>query len=87
MKKEDLRLKALLDYKVMDTNPEEFFDNITKIASKLCDTSIALISLVDDQRQSFKSKVGLNADETPRDISFCQYAIEGDDIYEIEYQR
>lgn len=69
------RLSALLACNVLDTPPEEGFDDLTRLARKLCDTPIALISLLDENRQWFKSRVGLDATQTPRDAAFCGYAI------------
>lgn len=77
------RLKALEEYTILDTLPEEEYDAITKLASFICQVPIALISLIDLNRQWFKSKVGLDVTETPRSISFCQYAIMGEDVMEI----
>lgn len=78
------RLAALNSYQVLDSAPEEKFDSLTQIAAYICDSSIALISLIDMNRQWFKSKIGLEDSETPRNISFCQYAIMQDDLFEIE---
>ncbi|MDF2179460.1 ATP-binding protein [Aliiglaciecola sp. CAU 1673] len=77
------RLQALLDYEVLDTEAEQSFDDLTNLASHLCDTSIALVSLIDTTRQWFKAKAGLEACETGRDIAFCAHAILQRDIFEI----
>lgn len=81
MTSEPARLASLLRYAVLDTMPEVAFDEIVALASMLCGTPIALISLVDDRRQWFKAALGLDARETPREISFCGHAIAGDDLF------
>jgi PAS domain S-box-containing protein len=78
------RLEKLLSYQILDTDPERVFDNITKLAAKICGTRIALISLIDDERQWFKSSYGLEAKETPREISYCGHAIHSDEPFIIE---
>ena len=72
---EKKRLKVLWQYDVLDTVPEEVFDDLTELAARICEAPIALISLVDESRQWFKAKVGISLSETPRDVSFCAYAI------------
>ncbi|MDJ0975584.1 MAG: ATP-binding protein [Planctomycetota bacterium] len=81
---EDARLQALNAYRILDTPPEEAFDNITALCAELLDAPIVLISLVDDHRQWFKSRVGLDATETPRDIAFCAHAIQQDETLVVE---
>jgi diguanylate cyclase (GGDEF)-like protein len=75
-----LRLETLRSLKILDTEPEERFDRITRLARKLFATPIALVSLVDSDRQWFKSEQGLSVAETPRDVSFCAHAIIRDEI-------
>jgi signal transduction histidine kinase len=76
---EDDRLAALKSYNILDTAEEQDFDELTTLASTICQTPIALISLVDDTRQWFKSRKGLAAVETPKEQSFCAHAIAADD--------
>jgi len=77
---ETRRLQALRDLRLLDTPPEERFDRVTRLARQLFSTQIALVSLVDADRQWFKSRQGLDAEETGRDISFCGHAILDDKI-------
>lgn len=77
------RLQALRDSALLDTASEERFDRITRLAREIFGTKIALISLVDANRQWFKSRQGLTVDETSRDISFCGHAILNDEIFEV----
>ncbi|MEQ9608648.1 MAG: diguanylate cyclase [Kiloniellaceae bacterium] len=77
---EQERLERLRRYEILDTLPSEAFDRITRLASRLLKVPIAVVSLVDEDRQWFKSKVGIEAAETPREISFCAHAICSDDV-------
>lgn len=75
------RLAALKRYRILDTQPEEAFDDLTLLASYVCGTPIALITLLDAERQWFKSRVGFTATETSRSVSFCTHAIKQSDLY------
>ncbi len=81
---ENERLKALFEYEILDTESEKAFDDLTLLASEICETPISLISLVDPDRQWFKSKVGVDVDSTDRDIAFCSHAILQDDLFEVQ---
>lgn len=78
--REVARLEALRQYKILDTPAEQSYDDITALAAFICNVPIALISLIDANRQWFKSKVGINIDETSRDVSFCAHAILSESI-------
>jgi diguanylate cyclase (GGDEF)-like protein len=78
---EETRLKTLRSLNILDTPAEERFDRLTRLAKRMFGVPIALVSLVDENRQWFKSCVGLSATETPRDISFCGHAILGNEIF------
>lgn len=78
---EKKRLKVLWQYEVLDTIPEEVFDDLTELAAKICEAPIALISLVDEDRQWFKSKFGTTVKETSRNVSFCAHAINQNDLF------
>ena len=77
------RLKALHQYKILDTKPEQAFDDLALIASQICGTPIALISMVDEDRQWFKARIGMDVKETARSISFCAHAIKQQGIFTV----
>src|SRR6476659_4896127 len=78
---EKQRLKVLWQYDVLDSVPEEVFDDLTELAARICEAPIAMITLVDEKRQWFKSKVGVTVNETSRDISFCGHVIEQAELF------
>ncbi len=78
---EPVRLTCLLNTGLLDTPPDERFDRITRLAQKYFNVPITLVSLVDKERQWFKSNIGVAVKETPRDVSFCGHAILGSDIF------
>ena len=72
---EAARLAALRDHEILDTPPEEQFDDLVRLAAQVCGTPIAAISLVDEHRQWFKAITGLDVTETPREVAFCAHTI------------
>jgi anti-sigma regulatory factor (Ser/Thr protein kinase) len=78
---EEARLEALRRYRILDTEPERSFDDLTLLASHICGTPMALISLLDADRQWFKSRIGIPISETARAISFCAHAINHRDLF------
>ncbi len=81
---ESFRLERLKYYSILDTEKEEMFDNLTELASDILGVSSCMVTLVDENRQWFKSNSGSNVKDTPRNISFCQYAIMGEEVFEIQ---
>ncbi|MFC7421616.1 GAF domain-containing protein [Iodobacter arcticus] len=81
---EALRVQTLRELLILDTPPEARFDNLTRAAAAFFRVQIAVVSLIDVNRQWFKSACGLDAKETPRDISFCGHTILQDDVFVIE---
>ncbi|HEX7667462.1 MAG TPA: GAF domain-containing protein, partial [Polyangiaceae bacterium] len=78
------RIAALRSYEVLDTPPAPTFDDLVQLASDICGVPIALVSLVDEDRQWFKAKVGLTVNETKRNVAFCTYTIEQDDVFTVK---
>lgn len=84
-KNEHERLTRLRQLMILDSSPEPIFDHIVKLAQKMCDTPIALVSLVDESRQWFKANVGFEgAIEAPREFAFCAHAILQNDVFEVQ---
>lgn len=77
---ESARIEALRSYAVLDSQPEDAFDAIVRLAANVCETPVALISLVDEARQWFKARVGWDTNEVPREIAFCAHAIQGREL-------
>lgn len=82
-KNEEERIRALNEFQILDTPPEEDFDALTMLAAQICGTSISLISLLDHHRQWFKSKVGMATNETSREIALCGHCILQRDVFEV----
>jgi GAF domain-containing protein len=75
------RIHTLRGYGILDTRPEERFDDLTRLAASICGTPISVISLVDEDRQWFKSKTGMEVCQTPREVAFCAHAIMSKDLF------
>ena len=84
---EDERLATLHSLEILDTPRDDRFDRFTRISARIFDMPVAIISLVDRDRQWFKSTAGFNAEETPRKFSFCGHAILGNDVFEVRNAR
>lgn len=80
---EEARLAVLRGHEILDTEAEPEFDDIALLAAEICGTPIAMVSLVDDDRQWFKAKVGVDYSEGCRDTAFCSHALEGSDVLEV----
>jgi signal transduction histidine kinase len=78
---ENRRLAVLHDYRILDTEAEKSFDDLVLLAAHICEMPIALVSLVDADRQWFKAKIGVDVDSTPRAVSFCAHAILGKELF------
>lgn len=81
------RLEALHSYGILDTEPEMVFNDLAQLASYVCGTPMALVSLLDDERQWLKARVGVDVREVPREQTFCQYALRASDVFEIPDTR
>src|SRR5262249_40553009 len=84
---EAARLESLRRYRILDTKPEQAFDDLTLLASQIFKTPIALITLIDEDRQWFKSKVGIGVNETHRSIAFCAHAIQQPGLFVVNAAR
>src|SRR3954468_7781312 len=80
---EPARLAALHEARVLDTPPEQDFDDIALLASEICRTPVGLVNLIDSDRQWVKAKVGTDLAETHRDVSFCTHVETGNDLLEV----
>lgn len=80
-REEEARLESLRQYKILDTEAEQIFDDITALIASICDTPIALLTFVDGDRQWIKSNVGLPVVQTTRNASFCAHAICGETLF------
>jgi GAF domain-containing protein len=78
------RLDALRAYRIIDTEPERAYDDLTRLASAICGTPVALVTLIDERRQWFKARLGLDFAEASRDVAFCAYAILRDDLFVVD---
>ena len=78
---ESARVAALDRYAILDTEPEQTFDDLVILAAYICKTPIAMLSLVDEHRQWFKSRVGIQIRETPKETAFCAHAIQQEDLF------
>lgn len=84
---ESERVRAVRQYNVLDTPPEAPFDELTWLAAEICRTPKAILTLIDERRQWFKSRIGISFTETPIDIAFCKHTIQGRDIFEVPNAR
>ncbi len=87
MSDEPARLASLSQYRILDTEPERAFDDIVLLASQICGAPISLLTLIDDQRQWFKARVGVSMSETSRSLSFCAHAIRGRGLFVVPDAR
>ena len=77
------RLETLYSYNILDTGPEQVFNDLAQLSAFICGTPMSLVSLIDGERQWFKARVGLEVRQTPREHAFCQYAMRAPDVYEV----
>lgn len=84
MRNEVERLRTLRLYNIIDTQAEQAFDDLARLAAAICETPIGLVSIVDESRQWFKARVGLDVPQTPRDVAFCAHAIQQPDVFVVE---